>query len=195
MFTKFKDFLFTHIDITPEEWNLIESKLTISTYKKNEHILNHEEVCDKIRFINSGITRMYYFDENAKEFTCQISTNLEDHIIDNFAIDYHSFTTQTKSMSNIEVLENTEIVEISFEDVKDLASKTTAFEQLHTKVTQLIHKSMRNDLINVNTLSNDERYENFIEKYSLVHKKIPQYIIASFLGITPVALSRLKKRK
>lgn len=195
MFTKFKDFLFTHIDITQEEWNLIESKLTISTYKKNEHILNHEEVCDKIRFINSGITRMYYFDENAKEFTCQISTNLEDYIIDNFAIDYHSFTTQAKSMSNIEVLENAEIVEISFDDVKYLASKTTAFEQLHTKVTQLIHESMRNDLINVNTLSNDERYENFIEKYHLVHKNIPQYIIASFLGITPVALSRLKKRK
>lgn len=194
MFEKFKDFLLTYTDFDENEWKIIESKLTISTYKKNEHILNHSEICDKIRFINKGITRMYYFDENAKEFTCQISTNLDNYLIDNFAIDYHSFTTQTASMSNIEALEDTEIIEISFNDVKNLSSKTNVFEEIQTKVTQLIHSSIRNDLINVNTLTNDERYENFIEKYKSIHNRIPQYIIASYLGITPVALSRLKKR-
>ncbi len=194
MFNKFKNFLFNNIDIDEKEWELIKSKLKTTTYKKSEEILRNEEVCDKIRFINSGITRMYYFDENAKEFTCQISTNLENNIIDNFAVDYHSFTTQTASLYNIEALENTEVVEISFSDLKDLSNKTKVFEQLHKKVSELIHLSMRSDLINVNTLSNDERYQHFIDKYHSKHKNIPQYIIASFLGITPVALSRLKKR-
>ncbi len=134
---------------------------------------------------------MYYFNEEAKEFTCHISFNDSENLIDNFSIDFHSFTTQTPSIYEIEALKDTQTVEISLDDLTELSLQTKAFEQLIMKASLLIHSTMRDGLISKNVSSNLLRYEEFIQRYEPIYNKIPQYIIASYLGITPVGLSKL----
>ncbi|WP_024955931.1 Crp/Fnr family transcriptional regulator [Sulfurospirillum arcachonense] len=181
--------------MTDKDWQIIEPKLKIINYDKADTILQAEEVCNKIRFINSGITRMFYFDENAKEFTCHLSFNKNNkNIIDYFAVDYNGFTTQTPSKYTIEALEKTQMVEISFDDIAEFSSQTTVFEEIFKIVNTHINLTMRDNFIDINMLSNTDRYKLFIETYKDIYKRIPQYIIASYLGITPVALSRLKAK-
>jgi len=177
--------------MTDDEWNIIQSKLKIIDYKKNDIILNIDEVCDKLRFINSGITRMYYFNENAKEFTCHISFNDSENLIDNFSIDFHSFSTKTPTIYEIEALKDTQIIELCLEDLNQLSFQTKVLEELSTKASLLIHSTMRDGLISKNVSDNTQRYEEFIKRYKPIYNKIPQYIIASYLGITPVGLSKL----
>lgn len=177
--------------MTDDEWKIIQSKLKITNYKKNDIILHIDEIYDKLRFVNSGITRMYYFNENAKEFTCHISFNDSVHLIDNFSIDFHSFSTKTPTIYEIEALKDTQIVEISLEDLTQLSLHTKVFDELTQKASILIHSTIRDGLISKNISSNTQRYEEFIKRYEPVSNKIPQYIIASYLGITPVGLSKL----
>jgi CRP-like cAMP-binding protein len=134
---------------------------------------------------------MYYFNENAKEFTCHISFNDSENLIDNFSIDFHSFTTKTPSIYEIEALKDTQIVELAFEDLKYISQYTQVLDELTTKVNSLIHSTIRDGLISKNISSNTQRYEDFIQRYNPIYNKIPQYIIASYLGITPVGLSKL----
>ena len=187
--------LFKNINITDKQWEIINHKIKIKKYKKGDTILFTDDVCDKIRFLNTGITRMFYFDENAKEFTCHLSFNDNNkYLIDYFAIDYSSFSNESPSRYSIDVLEDTQISEISSKDVKDLSLQMDIFTQLHAIVNNQIHLVMSDNLIDINMYSNAQRYQSFIEKYPNIHKKIPQYIIASYLGITPVALSRIKTK-
>lgn len=194
MFNKFKVFLLSISSINENEWRLIESKLKHNSYQKNDILLHCGTVCTKIILLTDGISRMYYFNENAKEFTCNISFADSENIIESFTVDYHSFITQTPSLYSIEALQDLETIELNFNDFQELSSKIDFFQQLNSKINQYIHTTIRDDLIELNTLSNEKRYKYFIEKYEKIHKKIPQYIIASYLGITPVALSRLKSK-
>ena len=193
--TTLKELLFKNINITENQWELINAKVKIVKYKKGDTILFSNDVCDKIRFLNTGITRMFYFDENAKEFTCHLSFNDNNkYLIDYFSIDYSSFSNETASRYSIDVLEDSKISEISLNDVKELSLQMDIFTQIHTIVNNQVHLVMSDNLIDINIRSNAQRYQCFIEKYPNIHKKIPQYIIASYLGITPVALSRLKAK-
>jgi CRP-like cAMP-binding protein len=137
---------------------------------------------------------MYYFNEEGKEFTCHIAYNETKNLIDNFAIDYHSFSTQTPTIYEIEALSDMEIVEINFDDLNELSSKTKVLEELSEKAKGIMYSTVRDSLIDKNILSNKQRYNDFIQRYEKIHDLIPQYIVASYLGITPVALSRLKNK-
>jgi CRP-like cAMP-binding protein len=139
---------------------------------------------------------MYYLDENGNEFTCQISFNPNNPIeLNQFAVDFNSFISQSPSRYFIEALSDLSVLEISYDDFKILVEKIPSFRELESKINQMITGVLRDDLIDINVLSNDERYDIFLDRYKKLPIKIPQYIIASYLGITPAALSRLKKRQ
>ncbi len=137
---------------------------------------------------------MYYFNEEAKEFTCQIAYNGASNFIDHFTTDYSSLVTRSPSRYTIEVLEDVTLLRIPRLELERLRGEIAAFDTFIIKITNQIHQTMQECIIALNTISNEERYSTFLEQYSDIHNKIPQYIIASFLGITPVALSRLKRR-
>jgi len=196
MFNHFKDLIFQHTSIDETTWRFIEPKLHRTCYKKGETLLYSGDVCQKIIFINSGISRMYYFNEHGKEFTCHISYgDAGENIIDRFAVDYNSFMTQNPSAYTIEALQDMDVIEMFFEDNAMLSSQIDIFQQMDRKVNQLIHAEKSDILIEINTTSTVERYKAFKQRFKPIYTKIPQYIIASYLGITPVALSRLKNKQ
>ncbi len=196
MFNHFKDLISQYTSIDETTWRFIEPKLYRTCYKKGETLLYSGDVCQKIIFINSGISRMYYFNEYGKEFTCHISySEAGENIIDRFAVDYNSFMTQNPSVYTIEALQDMDVIEIFFDDSAGLSSQIDIFHQIDTKINQLIHAEKSDILIEMNTTSTSERYKAFKQRFKPIYTKIPQYIIASYLGITPVALSRLKNKQ
>lgn len=83
--------------------------MTPVTLLKGDALLENGEVCDAVYFIDEGISRMFYFNDEAKEFTCQIAYHGASNFIDNFTTDFTSLVTQSPSPYTIESLEDSQL--------------------------------------------------------------------------------------
>ncbi len=194
MFEHYKKFIEQYINLNLVEWKLIESKLTLTSFKKGETILHQGDVCKNLYFINSGLARGFVIDANGKDFTWSIYFNdTHAHMTNLFVTDYESFLNQQPSSIHIEALEDCEIVVTSFLDVEFIYNNLKKGERFGRLMAQEAYKYLHHQIINRETKSAKERFEEFLEQTPHLLNKVPQYHIATFLGITPQHLSRLKK--
>ena len=194
MFTKYKNFIRQYVSANPLEWAILKSKLFIKKFKKHETILYQGDVCKNLYFINSGLARAYVIDENGKDYTWGIFFNDKNaHMTNLFVTDYDSFLHQKPSSLHIEALENCELVGLSFEDTQFLYNKFKKGERFGRLMAEEAYSCIHNRTIQQQTKSAKERFEIFMQQTPHLLDKVPQYHIATFLGITPQHLSRLKK--
>ena len=111
-----------------------------------------------------------------------------------FISSYTSFLTNEKSKAYIQALENTSITLIHKDKLSQLYQKNSKFQQLGRMFTEHLFMLVSEKYEDLLLKSPEERYLNLIENRSNVIQNIPQYMIASYLGITPEALSRIRKR-
>ena len=193
MLKKYKIFITRYISLNPIEWNLIKSKLKIERYKKGDVILHLGDVCKKLMFINSGLARGYMIDENGKDHTWIIYFNDPNaHMTNLFVVDYESFVTQKESQLTIDVLEDCEVVSVEYEDLMFLYNKTKKGDRFGRLMSQEAYSYLHNFMIQRQTYSAKERFEIFMKDTPYLLDKVPQYHIATLLGMTPQHLSRLK---
>ena len=196
MYKKYKSFIDKYISFNTIEWTLFKSKLKIAHFKKGEIIHYAGDVCTKMMFMNSGLARAYLLDENGKDFTWSIFFNDKNAEITNlFIVDYDSFIKQSPSKISIEILEDCEVVVSSYEDVQFLYNNLKKGERFGRMMSQEAYSYLHNYFIIRQTHSAKERFDDFIDKTPYLLEKVPQYHIASLLGITPQHLSRLKKER
>jgi len=194
MFLKFKDFMQKYISLNTTDWDIIKSKLKIEYLNKNENIYHIGDISSKIMFVNSGLARTYILDENGKDYTWGIHFNDKNAYITNFFIgDYESFVNQTPSKFAIDALEDCEVVVLSYKDLEYLYNNTIIGDRFGRLINQEAYTYLHNSIIDRQTKTAKERFENFIDTTPYLLEKVPQYHIATFLGITPQHLSRLKK--
>lgn len=194
MFSKYKDFMQKYISLNSTDWDIIKSKLKIEYLKKGDIIHNIGDVSSKIMFVNSGLARTYILDENGKENTWAIHFNDKNSYMTNLFIgDYESFINQTQSKLAIDALEDCEVVVLKYEDLKFLYDNTKIGDRFGRLINQEAYTYLHNSIIIRQTKTAKERFENFISETPYLLEKVPQYHIATFLGITPQHLSRLKK--
>ena len=194
MLKKYKKFISKYISINPIEWTLIKSKLKIEHYKKGDVILHLGDVCKKLMFINSGLARGYMIDENGKDHTWVIYFNDSNaHMTNLFVVDYESFVNQKASQLTIDVLEDCEVVSVAYEDLMFLYNKTKKGDRFGRLMSQEAYSYLHNFMIQRQTHSAKERFESFMKETPYLLDKVPQYHIATLLGMTPQHLSRLKK--
>jgi CRP-like cAMP-binding protein len=194
MFSKYKDFMQEYISLNTTDWNIIKPKLKIEYFKKGDIIHNIGDISSKIMFINSGLARTYILDENGKDNTWAIHFNDENSYITNLFIgDYESFINQTQSKLAIDTLEDCEVVAIDYKDLEFLYDNTKIGNKFGRLISQEAYTYLHNSIIMRQTKTAKERFENFISETPYLLEKVPQYHIATFLGITPQHLSRLKK--
>ena len=194
MLKKYKIFISKHISLNPIEWTLAKSKLKIEHYKKGEVILHLGDVCKKLMFINSGLARGYMIDENGKDHTWVIYFNDPNaHMTNLFVVDYESFVNQKASQLTIDVLEDCEVVSVEYEDLMFLYNKTKKGDRFGRLMSQEAYSYLHNFMIQRQTHSAKERFEVFMKNTPYLLDKVPQYHIATLLGMTPQHLSRLKK--
>ena len=195
MFKKYKDFIQQYIPLNSKEWDLFQTYLAIKNFKKGDIILHQGDECKELYFINSGLARAYIIDENGKDFTWNIFFNDENAKMTNlFVTEYNSFLHQCPSMLHIEALNDCELVAISYKNLQLSYNKFPSAERFGRLMAESAYSYLHNKIIKREVTTAKERFENFIKETPYLLDKVPQYHIATLLGITPQHLSRLKKK-
>ena len=177
------------LPLTEEEVELVSSKFQPRLYRKRQFILQEGDVCNVFNFVVSGCLRMYKIDESGSTHTIQFA-------IENWWIsDMGSFYSMKPSEMCIEAVEDTTVLQIKHDDLLELYTKTTKLDRLFRVLVENSLIGMQQRLLQ--NLSSDARvrYETFLKQYSTLANRIPNTYIASYLGITPEFLSKIRNER
>lgn len=152
--------------------------------EKKETLLMAGDVCQNIFFVRKGAVKQYYITEE-KEF-------IQNFFFENnMACLFDSFLTQTNSGSYLEALEGSELWVLSYHNFQKICEAYPEFNQQ----LALCMSKMNNHRVNLLLLSDAMlRYQKFLDEEPLIQQRVPQYMIASYLGMTPETLSRLRRK-
>ncbi len=167
----------------------LASASDLREFKAKDHVLSAGDVADHLFFVHRGLIRYYYLDkENGNEKTGQFFD------AGSLYTDVTSFASRQASRQYIQTLENSEIVFIPHAAVAQAYDADHALERFGRLMMQmaLIGSQHRNHSIMTDTL--DKRYAHFIRSRPELVGRVPQYIVASYLGVTPEAISRSRRR-
>ena len=182
------EYISNYIDLTEEETTFLLSKLIYRKYLKNQYIVQQGDVCKHECFIISGCTKMFYIDADGQEHIVMFS-------VENWwASDMGSFISQTPADYNIQCLENTELIQFSYETLEELYPKIPKLERFFRKILEKSIVAFQKRLIRNFSLTAREHYLIFRNSYPKIEQRIPQYMIASYLGITKEFLSKIKSQ-
>ncbi len=188
MFESFLNYLRNYVNLTQEEETVLTSFLLFKKYKKRQYFLMEGDVCRYQAYVLKGCFRSYYIDKEGKEVNLMFST-------ENWWIgDLASYIVKDPSKLNIEALEDCEIFAIEKQHMDLLFQKIPKIERFFRILFQNALISSQNRIINNLTLTAKDNYLSFVNKYPDFEQRIPQYHIASYLGITPEFLSQIRKQ-
>ena len=176
------------IKLNDSEWADFENCIVKATIAKNEQILKPGEHCNFIAFIQEGSFRFYYDKEDEVKITAFFFQG-------DFVSNYRSFLTGKPSDHFIEAMQDAAIYKINLQELKSLYDKHKNIERLGRLIAENLYLSVASRLDSFLFQTPEERYKTLIEKNSRLLQEIPQYMIASYLGVKPETLSRIRKRK
>ncbi len=183
------DYFKKNISISLEIEDKLKEIIVEKNLVKGELILTNDSLKKEHIFVVSGCLRSFYETENAKEHTIQFA-------IKNWWIsDYMTLYTDHKSVVSIESLTHSKVLIISNYKLEQFYKEFPDFEVFQRKNFEKRIAALQRRILNLLALSATEKYNQFIENYAEFEKIIPNYQIASFLGITPQSLSRIRKEK
>lgn len=178
-----------HISLNNEEVTYFSSLLKERTVQKRELVLKQQQLCKEIYFVQSGLLRAFYMDVSGKESTIMFA------MPDWWITDMYCFINHQPAMLNIEALEDSMILQLKKDDLDDLYLKIPKFERFFRIMMQNAYTREQLRIIENLSLTAEQRYYNFLQKYPLAAERITQKQIASYLGITPEFLSTIKTNK
>jgi CRP-like cAMP-binding protein len=107
---------------------------------------------------------------------------------------YDSFLTRQPSLGNIDALEDCQLMNLSYDNVQDLYKELPVFQIFGRKIAEMLFIMISSQTNALLTLTPEERYKKVLEEQPFIIQRVPQYMIASYIGITPEHLSRLRKK-
>lgn len=186
-FISIRNYVSRFITFTEAEWHVHQSMLVRRFLKKGEFILREGEVCNHVTFLNKGFVRVYNI-VHGEELTINFGFD------GNYVTDYSSFVSRKPSRDFIIAMEDLEILQLSHADMHAAFERYPVWEKFGRLVAEyiLIFVAERNRSLLFQTP--EERYINLMKERPKVIANVPLKYIASYLGITPEALSRIRKR-
>ncbi|MCD6067560.1 MAG: Crp/Fnr family transcriptional regulator [Bacteroidetes bacterium] len=175
-----------HIAITAPQQELFLSLLEPKKIKKRQYFLQEGEVCKNSAFVISGCLRSYFADSNGFEHILQFA--MEDW----WMADMMSYTTQKPGNLFIDALEDTEVLLLSRDNQLKLFDQCPSFERYFRVITENGLVSHQRRVLENLSLPAMERYKIFAKRYPAFIQRLPQTQIASYLGITPEFLSKIR---
>lgn len=154
---------------------------------KGEYFLKAGDTNQYIGYLRKGLVR-YFVDKNETEATFEFTKEGE------FIADYQSFNSHTPSIQNIQAIEDCELLLINYPDVQYIFNHTQQGNLLGRIIVEHRFDVMVNQLLSIYMQNPEERYKRFVANYTSLAQRIPQYLIASYVGIQPQSLSRMRKR-
>ncbi len=183
------------IDITDEEWEFIRSKFKQRSAKKGEIVHYAGDVFSDIWYIKSGLARSYFIDNNGKDFTWQLYFN-DDSMskINLFMDDSVSHYEQSGSLMSFEILEDAEFEVISIDDLDAIFDTDMKWQHFgRMMIHDTWYASTYKRVLSLMGESAEERYVRLLKEYPTIFEKVKSYHVASYLGIAPQTLSKLRK--
>ncbi len=176
------------VKLTEEEKIIFADSFKEQFIKKRQFITQPNYIPFSRTYVLSGSFRAYVVNQEGEEFTILLA--IEDWWI----LDYYSYIFQQPATMFIVALEDSKILQIDYETEQKL-KKYPKFESVFRMASERASAFMQKRIVTNLTLSAEERYEDFIQKYPTMAQRIPQYALASFLGMSPENLSRIKSKK
>lgn len=186
-FLKIEAFIRHFIQPNEEEWKAFADILQEKKLRKKDLLLEGGQTCNFIGFLNSGVMREYAF-EKGKESTVDFVTENQ------FIVDFQSFIRGVPSSQYLEALTDVELVIFKKDAINALYDKYKIWERFGRLIIEQVFCSMEAKRKKIIATSIEEQYHNFASIYPDVVQQVPQYYIASYLGLTPEHLSRIRKK-
>lgn len=174
-------------DFSPEELNLLDDLITFRTLKKGELLLTENQVCNEIVFIKKGILRSFFVNHKGDEITNCFAFENE------FMASFASFITEEKAEENIQALAETELQILDRKALEKLYMSGFNWQETGRKLTEIEFVNLHKRMVSFQKLSGAQRYEELYQNHQKYLQLIPLQYLASYLGITPRHLSRIRK--
>ena len=175
------------ITLSPAEVEIIKSLFKEKTYKKGEFFLEEGRICKHVGFVAQGLMR-FYINHDGEEKIYDFSQENE------YVCNYESFLPQKPSSKNIQALEDSVVYLISYNDLQLLYKNVREGERFGRIAIEYVFLQLLQDLSSFYTEPPEIRYERFLKNHADLQQRISQYHVASYVGVKPQSLSRIRKR-
>lgn len=187
MYHQVIQFITNDAELTQDEIDHFISLLRFQKIKKNQFLLQRGEIARFDTFVNSGCLKSSFIDEKGVEHIVQFAIENE------WIADYDSLVNQTPARLETLALEDSELLQLDYASLEKLFDTHPKFEHIYRKINQRSFVSLYQCLISFMSSSAEERYLEFVRQHPKFVNRIPQYQIASYLGITPEYLSKIRR--
>ncbi len=181
-------FIEKFVKTSEEEWTAFQKKLRYKEFDSDEFFLKEGQVCKHAVFIEDGAFRFSKVNNGTELVTAFFFTG-------DFLSDYESFLTQSPSKYYVQALKKSNVYLISKKDLNELYSNYPTFERLGRLFAERLFLIMNKRLDTFLYETPEARYAELVNRNSKLLQEVPQYMIASYLGVKPESLSRIRKRK
>ena len=182
------DYIAQYVTLSEEERDFLVSKLRYRRYLKGQFILQQGDVSKTECFIVKGCTKMFFVDDEGQEHIVMFS------IEDWWTSDLGSFSAQIPSDFNVQCLEDTETIQFHIDVIEEIFERIPKMERFFRKIIEKAYVSSQKRIVRNFSMAAKARYLYFRETYPKMERRIPQYMIASYLGITKEFLSKIKSQ-
>ena len=177
------------VSLSEEEEEILSPYLKEKTLKKKDYLLKEGQICMANHFVAKGCLRMFYITEEGNEQMIQFA-------IDNWWMtDYMSFDSQKSSQFNIQAVENSEIIFLEKKTLEELFTKLPKLERYFRIIVQKAYAASVMRLRYIFTQSGEERFHHFNKSFPEFVQRVPQYMLASYLGFSAEFLSKIRAKK
>ena len=188
MFQNINAYVLKCVNLTAGELECFNSILEYKVIPKKTMLLQAGNVCNFEAYVIKGCIREYYIDSNGAEVTLQFAVE------DWWVSDITSFQDQKISNMYIETLEDCELLMLSRQSKEQLLTEVPKLERMFRLMIQRHLSVIQNRLFKTITHTGMEKYLEFIKRYPTIPQRVPQHYIASYLGMSPEFLSKLRTK-
>ncbi|QMW06864.1 Crp/Fnr family transcriptional regulator [Spirosoma foliorum] len=175
--------------LSDSEKELIKKTFKERHVRKRQYLLQEGDVCKYMAFIVNGAGRMYTIKENSQESIIRLA-------IESWWLgDYESYNLQTPSLYNIDMTEDSDVLLVTNEGLQELLNVVPAIDRMIREIDRKGTIATQKRLQSSISLDAEERYELLVKTYPEFIRRFPQSMIASYLGISPETLSRIRKKQ
>jgi CRP-like cAMP-binding protein len=170
-----------------DEWRELEVHLKVRHIKKGEFIDKQGRVATEVYWVEEGLMRSYQIIDGKESISSFFARHTYGSV-------YDSFLTRMPSNYFVDAVEDSTLICLDYKTMQSFYNKTPALERFGRKIAEMLFVLLSKRVHSLMNESAEKRYRDFVETWPQLQQQLPLYMVASYIGVTPEALSRIRKR-